>query len=126
MDSSLNIISKEYAGFIMESFNNLEDKNLKKGMKKVFFETEEIYREISMKHLGFANENLIELHTFIASKKRSYSEEELCDLIMSSIVSDKNDIHDVLYGEHKKIGIYCICKKTFEFNQVVVCIISYE
>lgn len=126
MDSSLNIISKEYAGFIMESFNNLEDKNLKKGMKRVFFETEDVYREMSIEHLGFSNENLIELHTFIASKDKTYSEEELCDLIMSLIVSDKHDIYDILCGEHKKIGISCICKKTFEFNQVVVCIISYE
>ena len=95
-------------------------------MKKVFLDTENIYSEIANEHLNFTIENLNELHAFIASKNKFYSEEELCGLIISFMVSDKNHIYDVLYGNCKKVGISCIWETTFEFKQVIVCIISYE
>jgi len=125
-DSSLYNISKNYALYIREYYNNLPLGNYQKQVIKMFKNTGYIYREIFSEEKKYVPEEAKEIYLFMASKNRLYSSEELSNTILSSLFNNKENKHDLLYSDYSKIGISCIWEETFEYKQIVFCIISFE
>jgi hypothetical protein len=125
-DSCLNKASKEYAIFIREYYNNSNFKNLKSGVKKMFFKTDNVYLDIVNNYVGHISENLNQFYVFIASKNRFYSEKEMSNIIISSIAAEKNTNYNIFYEYYEKIGVSCIWVKTLNHEQIIICIISCQ
>lgn len=125
-DSCLHKVSKDYALFVREYFNNNEFKNLKFGVKKMFFNTEDVYCEMVDKYVENVTDNINQFYIFIASKNKFYSEKEISDLVVSSIVSEKSYKYGVFYEEYEKMGISCVYQESLKYKQIIICIISCQ
>jgi len=125
-DSSLYNISKNYALYVREYYNNLPFGNLEKQVNKMFKNTSDIYREIFTEEKKYMPEDAKEVYLFTASKNKFYSSEELSNTVIYLLIKNKENKHDLLYSDYTKIGISCIWEETFEYKQVIFCIISFE
>jgi hypothetical protein len=125
-DSCLRNASKDYALFIREYYNNSDFKNLKKGVKKMFLETEDVYLDIVNNYVRHVSENLNQFYVFIASKNRFYSEGEMYNIIISAIAAEKNTNYNIFYEDYENIGISCIWVRTLNHEQIIICIISCQ
>lgn len=125
-DYSLYKISAKYAFFVKEYYINLPIKNIDKNVNKIFEKTSSFYDESVVSDKGVFVDDLRRVYLFIASKNNFYSEEELSNIILSNVLSNKNNRDNLICSNYKKIGISCISETTLFYKQVVFCIISFE
>jgi hypothetical protein len=118
VDPKLYEISNEYAKYVREYFHNMKGNNF----KHIFDNTRDIFSEILYDN-GVCMETTKECYVFFGSKKQKYNDENLSETLFLYFLNKKFVKEYFLDSKDKNIGISCISEQTFEFKQVIFCIV---
>lgn len=118
VDPKLYEVSNEYSKYVREYFYNMKGNNF----KQIFDNTRDVFSEILYEN-GVCLETTEECYVFFGSKEQKYNEEDLSKTLFLHFLNNKIVKEYFLDSKAKNIGISCISEQTFEFKQVIFCVV---